>query len=207
MLGQERLDLLLGRARLADQLLTQPQHLTIGLLLLCGNPYGPQQPLLSQHGQPTAIEPIALGLGADGDQQLRGGDYLRLVALGLEPACQGEAGGAGFVDHLGDAVPDRLESLEEDLGAGRLNPSGDHAALVADESDVVGALVDIDAHVNRLAAIEANRVGRCLDDGERSRLLGGRHGRHLRRKTCESATQVCHPNGYPAYMLSSGCTN
>ena len=54
--------------------------------------------------------------------------------------------------------------------------------------------------------LESDRVGRIADDGERSRLLGDRHGHHLRRETRESPTQVCHPNGHYGLAPAGGIT-
>ena len=201
VLQQEALDLLLDRAGLADQLLAEPQHLAVGLLLLGGDADRVEQALGRELGQPAAVEAVALGLRADRGEQLRGGDDLGLEALGPEAAGQGEAGRPGLVDDLGDPLPERAQPLEEDLGPGGLDPGGDQPAAVAEEGDVVGRLVDVDADVDRLARLEAERLGGRSDDGELPR-LGVRHGRHLRSGTSESPTQVCPPNGSSAFMLS-----
>ena len=52
------------------------------------------------------------------------------------------------------------------------------------------------------ARLEAQRLGRRADDGELSRLVA-RHGQYLRSETSGSPTQVCPPNGYAAFMLST----
>jgi len=66
-----------------------------------------EQTVGGELGQPTAVQAIALGLGADRCEQLRRGNDLRRVALGPEAARQAEAGGAVLVDDLGD--PSRTE--------------------------------------------------------------------------------------------------
>jgi ECF sigma factor len=50
---------------------------------------------------------------------------------------------------------------------------------------------------------EAERLGGFPDEGELPR-LGVRHSRYLRSATSVSPTQVCPPNGSPAFMLSLG---
>jgi hypothetical protein len=202
VLQQEPLDLGLDRAGLADQLLAEPQHLAIGLHLLRGDADRVEQPLGRELGQSAAIQAVALGLRADRGQQLGGGDDLRLIALGPQAAGQAEARRPGLVDDLGDLPPDRLQPLDEDLRPGGLDPGGQEPALGAVEGDAVGRLVDIDADVDRLALLEAQRLGGGADDLELSR-LGVRHGQDLRSETRESPTQVCAPNGSSASMLST----
>ena len=102
VLQEERLDLLLDRAELADQLLAEPQDLAVGLLLLGGDAHRLQQALLGEDGQLAAVEPVALGLRARRGGRLRRGDHLGLEARGPEASDQGEAGGPGLVDDLGD---------------------------------------------------------------------------------------------------------
>src|SRR5262249_19961490 len=138
----------------------------------------------------------------DRRQQLRGGDDLGVVTLGPEAAGQSEAGRPGLVDDLGDPLAERAEPLEEDLGPGGLDPGGDQPAAVAEEGDAGGRLVDVDADVNRLARLEADRLGGLPDDGELRR-LGGRRGLDLRSGTSVSPTQVCPPDSSPVFMLST----
>jgi hypothetical protein len=75
----------------------------------------------------------------------------------VEPSDQGEAGGPGLVDDLGDLRADGLEPLDEQVRVGRLGPGGDEAAQVGDDGDVVAGLVDVDADVSDLAGVEAKR--------------------------------------------------
>ena len=149
-----------------------------------------EQALRGEHGQPAAVEAVALGLRADRGQELREGDDLGVVALGPKATGQAEAGRAGLVDDRGDPLAERAEPLEEDLGPGGLDPGGHQPAAVAGEGDTVGRLVDVDAHVHRLARLEAERFGGFPDEGELPR-LGVGHGRYLRSGTSVSPTQVC----------------
>jgi hypothetical protein len=102
---------------------------------------------------------------------------------------------------LGNALADQAQSLDEDLGPGGLDPSGDQAAAVAVEGDAVGRLVGVDADVNRLARLDTQRLDGRSDDVELPH-LGVRHGQDLRSGTSELPTQVCPPNGYSAFMIS-----
>src|SRR5262249_29248607 len=128
---------------------------------------------------------------------------LGLVALGAEAARQAEAGGPRLVGDLGDALSDRAQPLDEELGAGGLDPGGDEPAAIAVEGDAVGRLVDVGADVHRLALFEAERLVGLPDESQLPR-FGVRHGRHLRSGTSVSPTQVLPPNGSPAFMLSTG---
>jgi hypothetical protein len=66
---------------------------------------------------------------------------------------QGEAGGAGLGDDLSDRDAERLQLRDEQLGVGRLDLGGQEAAAVAEEGDVVGGLVGVDADVEDLAVV------------------------------------------------------
>jgi hypothetical protein len=61
--------------------------------------------------------------------------------------------------------------VEEYLRPGGLDPGGQESALNAEEGDAVGRLVDVDADVDRLAWLEADRLGGFPDDGQLPRLL------------------------------------
>ena len=192
-------------AELAGQLLAEPHHLAVGLLLLVGDAHGPQQPLLGEDGQLAAVEPVALGLRARHGGDLRRGDHLGLQLGGPEPSDQGEAGGPGLVDDLGDLRADGLEPLDEQVRVGRLGPGGDEAPQVGDDGDVVAGLVDVDADVGDLAGVEAKRRGGRADGAG---LLGRGHGRGLRegdeRVTCSSLpSERLRPSCYLFQRLHS----
>jgi hypothetical protein len=70
-------------------------------------------------------------------------------------AGQGEAGGPGLGDDLSDLDAERLQFRDEQLGVGRLDLGGQEAAAVAEEGDVVGGLVGVDADVEDLAVAES----------------------------------------------------
>lgn len=99
---------------------------------------------------------------------------------------------------LGDLVAERLQLGGEQLGVGRLDPGGEESASVTEEGDVVGGLVGVDADVEDLAVVEADRGGRRADDAG---LLGRCHGRDLRKGTSGSVAQVCLPNGYGLHAI------
>src|SRR5262249_14913522 len=203
MLQQEALDLRLDGVRLADQLLAEPQDLAVGLLLLGGDPDRVEQALGRELGQPAAVQAIALGLRADRGQQLRRRDDLCLVALGPQATCQAEAGRHCLIDDLRHSPPCRLQPLDEELRPCRLGPGGQEPTLDAVEGHAVRSLVDVDADMDHLALLEAQRGIRLADDLELAS-LGVRHGQYLRSKTRVSNTQVYAPNGSSAFMLSIG---
>jgi hypothetical protein len=63
-------------------------------------------PMEGPAGEPV-IELVLAGSTLTAIAQLRGGDDLGRVPFGPKAADQGEAGGAGLIDDLGDALADR----------------------------------------------------------------------------------------------------
>ena len=130
---------------------------------------------------------LASGPGSVG--RLRRGDHLGLEARGPEAAGQGEAGGPGLVDDLGD--------LRRGTGSSRSTSRSGSAGWTQvatrprrslSDGDVVGGLVDVDADVERP---RRRRGGAWRSVGRTMRVVLGRgHGRDLRegdeRVTCSS---------------------